>query len=267
MDLNYPAERTQRIYARAAGILFLWLIISAIGGTFILSSIAGDGTFAETAKRIAASEHLYRVGLSLEVIEIFSAVVFAFALYVTVKPVNSLLAVLAMIFYLQDVFLAGVVWTCGFVRLHFYTSSQNIPSGTALSQALADLMRSIAGVTENIGGISFGIAMLLFFYLFFKSRYIPTTLSVLGLLASAVWTGLYFALLVFPEQRAAFLYVCFSLMAVADITTAFWLMLFAIKTPGASDSFRVLPRPKYDRSTYSLVATNQGSDRWSLLFV
>jgi uncharacterized protein DUF4386 len=233
------ADRTQRTYARVAGILFLWLIISAIGGTFIISGIAGNGTFAETAKRIAASEHLYRIGLSLEVIEIFSAVVFAFALYVTLKPVSSLLALLAMIFYLQDIFLSGVVWVCGFVRLHLYTSSQTVSSGTALSQAMADVMRNIAGVTENIGGISFGIAMLLFFYLFLKSRYITTILSALGLLASAVWTGLYFAILVFPEQRGASLYICFPLMAVADITTAFWLMLFVVQTSGGSDPVQV----------------------------
>src|ERR1700682_1501797 len=53
------SERTQRIYARIAGFLFLWLIITGLAGTIIISHIVGSGTFAETAKRGVASEHLY----------------------------------------------------------------------------------------------------------------------------------------------------------------------------------------------------------------
>src|SRR5262249_20768990 len=106
---------------------------------------------------------------------------------------------------------------------------------TISAQALNDLMRSIAGATENIGGISFGIALLLFFYLFFKSRYIPRILSALGIFASVIWTALYLASLVFPEHRTIFLYICFPSMGTAIVITGFWLMLFAIKTRGGSD--------------------------------
>jgi len=52
-------------------------------------------------------------------------------------------------------------------------------------------MRSIAGTTENIGGVSFGIGSTFFFYLFFKSRHIPRVLSSLGLAASVIWMILF----------------------------------------------------------------------------
>jgi hypothetical protein len=161
--------------------------------------------------------------------------VLVFALYVILKPVNSLLALLAMIFHLHDIVLGNVVQMCGFVRLHLYTSSQTVAAGTVPAEALVNLMRSIAGATENIGGISFGIALLLFFYLFFKSRYIPRLLSALGLVASAIWTGLYLANLVFPEHHALFRSICFPLMGLADVATGFWLMLFAVKNQDRSD--------------------------------
>ena len=232
MDL---VERTQRIYARIAGILFLWLIFNVLVGALIFPSIPVSGTFAEIAERIRASEHLFRLGLTSLVIEFLSALVLAFALYVTLKPVSSLLALLAMLFHLQDVFSGNVVQMCGFVRLHLYTASQMVGAGTVPAQALTDLMRSIASATENIGGISFGIALLLFFYLFFKSRYIPRTLSALGLCASAIWTGLYFANLIFPEHHALFRSICFPLMGLADVATGFWLMLFAVKNRSGTD--------------------------------
>ena len=223
------ANKTQRTYARLAGFLFLVEIILALGSGFALSHIAGSGSFAETTKRIATSERLYRAALSTVVIVTLSSALLAFALYATLRPVNRLLAQLGIIFWLGDSFLGLVVRMCGFVRLHLYTSAQTVGAGTVTAEALAELMRSVAGATENIGGICFGIGSLLFFYLFFKSRYIPWALSALGFSASVLWTCLYFANLVFPEHHALFQRICFPPMALADVTSGLYLMLFAVK--------------------------------------
>ena len=93
-----------------------------------------------------------------------------------------------------------------------------------------DLMRTIGSTTENLGGVCFGIGSALFFYLFFKSRYIPRFLSTLGVCASVIWIGLYLANLIFPDKHALFRYICFPPMAIADIATGFYLMLFAVKS-------------------------------------
>ncbi len=229
---NESAEvnRAQRTYARLAGVLLLGAIILAIGSGVILSNIAGNGTFAETAARIAASERFYRVALSSVVIVTLSSTLLAFALYVTLKPVNSLLAQLAMIFSLGDSFLALIVRMCSFVRLHLYISARAAGAGSITGETLSDLIRTIAGVTENIGGISFGIGSCLFFYLFFTSRYIPRVISVFGFVASVIWTGLYFASLIFPDRHALFQYICFPPMALAEVVTGFYLILFAVGT-------------------------------------
>jgi len=231
------AEKTQRIYARVAGILLLWLIVNVVVGGIIFPGIPASGTFAETAEKIRASEHLFRLQPTSLVIEFLSATVLAFALYVTLKPVNSLLALLAMIFHLQDVFLGNLVQMCSFVRLHLYTS-QTFGNGAFSAPLLLDLMRNIAAVTENIGGICFGIALLLFFYLFFKSRYIPKIISGFGFCASTIWIALYFARLIFPEQRAVFWSICFPLMGVAIVVTGVWLMIFAVSKRGDCDPLK-----------------------------
>src|SRR5262249_36068410 len=225
--------RTQRLYARLAGSLFLGLIVSVFVGSLIVPHIAGSATFSEAATIIAASERSYRVSLALQLIVTLGGVLLAFALYATVKPVNSFLAQLAMIFYLEDSFLGWVVWMCSFVRLYLYTSSPSVGAGTIPMQAAVDLTRRMAGAAENVGGICFGIGLLLFFYLFFRSRYIPRILSSMGLSASTLWTALYFANVVFPEHHAVFQYISWPPMAVADATTGFWLMLFAVRTEGA----------------------------------
>jgi len=111
---NEESDNTQRTYARLAGFLFLWEIILVLASGFVLSHIAGSGSYAETTKRIAASEHLYRAALSTVVIVTLSGALLAFALYATLRRVNRLLAQVALIFWLGDSFLGLVVRMCDF---------------------------------------------------------------------------------------------------------------------------------------------------------
>jgi len=234
-------EKTQRIYARVAGFLYLWLIITGLTGTLIISHIVGSGTFAETAKRVVASEHLYRVALSSELIETLSAVLLAFALYVTLKPVDKLLAQIAMYWRLGESFIGGVGMIVGFLRLHLYSSPQSIGTlGTDQSQALVDLTRNAGFAAYNISAIFFSVGSILFCYLFFKSRYIPKILSALGVFASVVVTIMCFGSLIFPEHAATLQYG-WAPMAIAEVTTGFWLMLFAVKTPAVRDQQSARP--------------------------
>lgn len=228
-------ETTQRIYARVAGFLFLWLIITGLAGTLTISHIVGSGKFAETAKRVVASEHLYRVALSSELIETLSAVLLAFALYVTLKPVDKLLAQIAMYWRLGESFIGGGGMILAFLRLRLYTSPQSQGAlGTDQSQALVDLTRDAGFAAYNISAIFFSIGSILFFYLFFRSRYIPRILSAFGVFASVIVTIMCFGSLIFPEHAATLQYG-WAPMAIAEVTTGFWLMLFAVNTQARSD--------------------------------
>jgi hypothetical protein len=228
-------ERTQRIYARIAGFLYLWLIITGLAGALTISHIVGSGTFAETAKRVVASEHLYRVALTSELIETLSALLLAFALYVTLKPVDKLLAQIAMYWRLGESFIGGAGMIVGFLRLSLYSSPQSIEAlGTDRSQVLVELTRAAGFAVYNISAIFFSIGSILFCYLFFKSRYIPRILSAFGIFASAVVTIMCFGCLIFPEHAATLQYG-WAPMAIAEVATGFWLMLFAVKTQARSD--------------------------------
>lgn len=228
-------ERTQRIYARVAGFLFLWLIITGLAGALTISHIVGSGTFAETAKRVVASERLYRVALCSELIETLSALLLAFALYVTLKPIDKLLAQLAMYWRLGESFIGGVGMIFGFVKLGLYTSAPSIGTlGTGQSQALVDVTRHAGFAEYNISAIFFSIGSILFFYLFFKSRYIPKILSAFGVFASVVVSIMCFGTLIFPEHAGTLQYG-WAPMAIAEVVAGVWLMVFAVKTQGRSD--------------------------------
>ena len=221
---NSDTDKSQIRYARLAGFLFLWLILTGLAGEITISHIVGSGTFAETAKRVVASEHLYRVALSSALIETMSATLLAFTLYVTLKPVDKLLAQVAMYWRLGESFIGGAGMIFGFVKLGLYTSPQSLGAlGPDQSQALVDLTRHAGFAAYNISAIFFSIGSILFCYLFFKSRYIPRILSAFGVFASVVVTIICFGSLIFPE-RAATLQYGWAPMAIAEVTTGFWLM-------------------------------------------
>lgn len=217
--------RTQRMYARLAGFLFLWLIITALAGLITSSHIAGSGGFAETAKRIAASERLYRLALCSELTETLSALLLAFALYAALKPVNPLLAQLAMYWRMAESLIGGVGTIFDFAKLQAYTGSQ--PADHA--QTIVELTRYVGWGTYNVAALCFSIGSTLFFYLFFRSKYIPRALSAFGVFASVLVTIICFGDLIFPE-RAAMLRYGWAPMAIAEIVTGFWLM-FAVRIP------------------------------------
>ena len=224
-------ERTQRIYARVAGFGLLWLIVTGLAGALATSRIAGSGTFAEIAKRIAASEHLYRAALASELIETLSAVLLAFALYATLKPIDKLLAQIAMYWRLGESFIGGAGMILGYVRLHLYSSPRSAGAwGTDQSQALVGLADQAGFAAYNISAIFFSIGSMLFFYLFFKSRYIPRSLSAFGVFASVIVTIMCFGNLIFPEHSATLGYG-WAPMAIAEVTVGFWLIVKGIQTP------------------------------------
>jgi hypothetical protein len=224
-------ERTQHIYARLAGFLFLWLIVTGLAGALTISHIVGSGPLAETAKRVAASERLYRIGLCSELIETLSALLLAFALYATLKPVDKLLAQMGMYWRLAESFIGCVGVVIGFVKLGLYSSPDSIAAfGTIQSQALLSVTHQAGTISVNIGATCFSIGSLIFFYLFYKSRYLPRTLSALGMFASILVTLICLASLIFPEYAAKLQYG-WAPMAIAEVITGFWLMLFGVRSP------------------------------------
>lgn len=229
------AERTQRRYARLAGFLFLWLIATGVAGLLTTSHIMGSGTFAETAQRVVASERLYRLALCSALVETLSAALLGFALYVTLRPVDSFLAQLGMYWRLGEAFIGCVGIIFGFAKLRVYTSPLMAGSEADQAQALLDLARHAGTATFNITALCFSIGSVIFFYLFLKSRYIPRSLSAFGVFASVLVTMICFGGLIFPEYAGKLQYG-WAPMAIAEVITGVWLMLFSVKTQNRGET-------------------------------
>jgi hypothetical protein len=192
-------------------------------GMHITSRFQVPVNFAETARRIMGSEFLYRIGLSSFLIASLCTVFLAMGLYVAVKPIDKNLALLALVFRLVEATLFGGLSVLSFVVLELYAGADSTNAFDAKQMLVLGHSGFAAGsVGLDIAMIFFGMGSILFFYLFFKSNYIPKLLSALGLFGSVLTPIVCFGFLILP-QYSRVMQFGLAPVAIAEILAGLWL--------------------------------------------
>jgi len=220
-------EPPQRTAARVAGFAYLFNYITSVFGVLMPAWIKGSGDFAAKAQRVLASEHLYRTALASMAIGWVIIVILAFALYVTLEPVNRRLAQLALFFELGQACVGAFTVMVSFGALRLYLLASG-PLQNEQLEALVSVARDAATSGFNISMIFLGLGSTIFFYLFYQSRTIPRVLAGLGVFASIVMAMVSVASLIYPEHARTFQYG-WGPMGIAEVATAFWLMIAGIR--------------------------------------
>jgi hypothetical protein len=109
-----------------------------------------------------------------------------------------------------------------FLKLYVGADSPNAFDGSQLSM-LVTFHSTADLVVFNSFAIFFGIGSTLFFYLFFKSSYIPKLLSGLGLLGSVLVPVVCLGSLMWP-QHAKLLQLGWAPIGLAEILVGLWLL-------------------------------------------
>ena len=227
--VNNTAEKSQVRYARLAGFMYLFVIITYAVNAYIAGSLEVPGDFAATAHKITGSETLYRIGLCSSLTSSLCTVFLAMGLYGAVKPINNNLALLALIFRLVEATMGGVMAAINFTFLKLYTGA-NYANAFNIKQlsALVDLQSGAYSAAINIAAIFFSLGSAIFFYLFFEARSIPRSLSVFGLSASLLVTVICFVKLILPRYADIADYGWHP-MGLAEIVVGLWLLIKGVK--------------------------------------
>jgi len=220
---------TRRTNARIAGITFLAYI--AIGITSIVLSsrvLHGEGVAAQLAS-IAQNLRLWRISWLLEFSTTFCAFVLGVTLYALTRDQDRDLAMLGLACRVGEGVLgaAGVQRSLGVLWLATAESAKTLDAtGT---QALGTWLMHGQG-SADVGATVFGVGSLIFSYLFLRGRMIPAALAWLGVIGSAAWVvGL-------PLHAIGVLHgtpvmVIYALVAVFEVTLAFWLIFMGAAIP------------------------------------
>jgi len=220
-------ENSQRIAAKIAGASGLLAFpIVVVGNYALLSPLVVPGNAAETARNIVAHQTQVRVALTCFLMYSASVVVLLTALYVILKPVDRILALLGALFRLVFalLWLLAPLNLLGALRLLGTASYLQAFEADRL-QALARL-RIAANFDDYYVGLPFfGLAATVCAYLWFKSNYIPKGLALFGVISSAWCVICGFLFLIFPHfNKVVNDYWFDSPMALFELVVSFWLL-------------------------------------------
>jgi hypothetical protein len=168
--------------------MFLFsLIVPLLNWTFVLSKLVVAENVIATAKNIMANEFQFRIGITIELIMSVGLIVLGLALYIVLKPVNKNLALLALLWKLVEATIAAAIVLVSFIALQVLNGDAYVTVFTPVQlQVPVGLILNTHFATYSIPMVFLGLDMMVFSYLFFKSKYIPRILAGFGILSFAL---------------------------------------------------------------------------------
>ena len=228
----YSIDESQRKAARVAGLMYLFIIITAnLVEFYVRRQIIVRGDAMQTARNIAASENLFRLGIAGDLAVLACDVILIVALYILLKPINRNLALLAVFWRLLGCSIAAATIANSVAALLLAGS---LPALSA--EQLPAFTRLLIGLDtggNRVAALFFGLGSTLFCYLWFKSRFVPRVLAGFGIFASLVpaivplSTVLLAALADAPLRRAR----AGIPIAIFEAAIGLWLLIKGIQQP------------------------------------
>jgi hypothetical protein len=238
-------DNSQRIAAKIAGVSGLLAVVIVVFGNYVLlGPLIVPGNAAETARNIMAHQTQVRVALTCFLTHSICVIVLLTALYVILRPVNQILALIGALFRL----VFALLWLL--TTLNLLGSLRLLGNANYLQAFEPDRLQVLARlhVAANfddyyVGLPFFGLAATICSYLWLKSGYIPKGLAAFGVIASAWCVICAFVFLVFPDfNKIVNDYWFDSPMAIFELILSFWLLFKGIATLNHNDADGLGPR-------------------------
>ena len=227
-------ETSPQTYARAGGILYLFIIVAALFGEgYVRGSLIAPRDPTATANNILGSEMLFRVGLAGEMLTCACDVALAMILYVLLRPVSRNLALLAAFFRLTFVGIYGAAKLFEIAALAALGGAGYLKAFEPRQlHDLAYLSLSVHGLGYGASLLFFGFCCVLFGYLIHRSGYLPRILGDLLVIGGVGYAVFSLAQMLAPAFAAEYLFPWIMLPAfAAELALALWLTVKGVNVP------------------------------------
>ena len=243
MNMIDDSQQTAAKIAGVTGVLAVMIVV--FGNYVLLGPLIVPRDAAETARNIMAHQTQVRAALVCFLLYSANVVVLLAALYVILRPVDRILALIGALFRL----VFAVLWLLA--TLNLLGSLRLLGTVPYLEvfqpkhvQALARLQIAANFDDYYIGLPFFGLAATICAYLWLRSGYIPKALAGFGVISSAWCVLCAFVFLVFPNfNKVVNDYIFDTPMAIFELVVSFWLLFKGLqpaRTPTKSDRVRNL---------------------------
>lgn len=172
---------------RLLGVVFLIVAAASISSFILFESVIGTGSISDSLVNIANKPVQMLISILIELITSFGIVALGVLLFVVLQKQNKNIALIALGWFLAEATILAVSKISAFSLLSL--SKEYVGAGfpdSSYFQILGTLFHGADRSGYNIHMLFFGLGGILFYYLFYISRYIPRLLSAWGLIAIAL---------------------------------------------------------------------------------
>ena len=220
---NPAAKTSLRSAALIAGLGLLLMVVAApFAELFVFPKLVVPGNALETTQNIIANKTLFASAIFGYLITFLCDLVVAWALYVLLKPVHENLSLLTAWFRLVYTMIA-LDALLNLVTVLRILNTSAILIGSQLDQFSAQVMLSIQSFRSHwyFGLIFFGIHLGLLGYLAIRSKYIPSILGILLIIAGSGYLLTNLKPLLFPNINLDFAEYTFY----GELVFMLWLLI------------------------------------------
>jgi len=168
---------------RLLGAAFLIVFVASILGDVMLTSVVGSGSISDILVNISDNLTMMRISILTILVASVGIVVLAVLLYIVFNKQNKIISLVALGWWLAEAIILAVSKIGAFALIPL--SLEFVEAGAPASshfQTLGDfLYYGVNNQGYDIHMLFFILGGILWFYLFYRSRYIPRVLSVWGL--------------------------------------------------------------------------------------
>jgi hypothetical protein len=238
--------------ARVAGLLYL--VVGVSGGfsqLYVRPSLVVPDDAAATARNLAGSAGLFRVGFVTDLVHVGCFLLLAFVLYELLRPVDQRLAAAFVVLNAVAMAIMGVNLLNHFAALLVASEpgyASGFPAGS--SEELVLLFTDLHAQGYLISGVFFGLWLLPLGYLVYRSGYFPRTLGVVLMVGCFGYLANTFVTSLFPAAGAAIGPILAWPAGVAEIAFMLWLLV-----KGVNESE---PEPEPEREPAGPVRISSG---------
>ena len=164
------------------GIAYLIQFVGSLVSDPTLSAAMGSGSASEILVSISNNVLLMRAGIISEIITALGIIVMTVLLYIVLKKQNNVFALVALSFWLTEAVFLGIssVMTHAMIPLsHEYVLAGSPDPSVMIS--LGTLLMEMKEFCYAIHMLLFGLGGILWYYMFYKSQYIPKALALWAL--------------------------------------------------------------------------------------
>jgi hypothetical protein len=236
-----PNERTlpTKTIARITGLLYLVIFVTAgFSEGFVRASLIVPGDATTTAANIIAAEELFRLGIVSDLIAFAADAVVAVLLYVLLRPVSRTIALIAASLRLiAHPAIASINMLNQYMALQLLSGDEYLTAFTPDQiDALALLFLTAHSYGYLIGGIFFGLHLLVLGYLLYKSSLFPAILGGLIAIAAIGYLTESFTFFLVPTYEPIASTVVLVTAVLGEIVLALYLVVKGVKTDQSATS-------------------------------